>query len=89
LIGSTFLRSVKIRSRLFVLLIVLIVANVGTSWYLLESMRGQKGSIELLRQSGASIRYAAEASVNIVGAVSNVYRVINAPRPHVFGIDEH
>ncbi|AFM20713.1 hypothetical protein Anamo_0040 [Acetomicrobium mobile DSM 13181] len=46
MIGSTFLRSVKIRSRLFVLLIVLIVANVGTSWYLLESMRGQKGSIE-------------------------------------------
>lgn len=80
MIGSTFLRSVKIRSRLFVLLIVLIVANVGTSWYLLESMRGQKGSIELLRQSGASIRYAAEASVNIVGAVSNVYRVINAPQ---------
>lgn len=80
MLGSAFLRSFKIRSRLFLLLIVLIIANVGTSWYLLESMRGQRNNIELLRQSGASIRYAAEASVNIVGAVSNMYRVINAPQ---------
>lgn len=80
MIGSVFLKSTKIKSRLLLLVVILIIANVGTSWYLLRSMQNQKGNVELLRQSGEGIRYAAEANVNIVGALSSVYRVVNEPQ---------
>lgn len=80
MVADGFLRFSKIRTRLLLLVIILIIANICTSWYLLGFVKGQKENVELLRQSGKSIRYAAEANVNIVNAMSSVYKVINEPK---------
>ena len=77
------LRNLTIRSRLTLLLTVLLVCMAGLSWYLTGVVRSTKDQVRQVYKEGAlTVRYALETSAHMSAAEVALYRGMNADDPN-------
>ena len=75
----SFLGSLRLRSRLFILVLLLVAINAATGWYLITALKGQEKAIEELYGGGMEISKAAEVNVGASSLLTSMYSTFNSP----------
>ncbi|HPU77029.1 MAG TPA: HAMP domain-containing methyl-accepting chemotaxis protein [Thermosynergistes sp.] len=75
----SFFGSLRLRSRLFLLVLLLVAINAATGWYLITALKGQEKAIEELYGGGMEISKAAEVNVGASGLLTSMYSTFNSP----------